>query len=48
MYKNKEKSKPKKKAPAGFHYMPDGTLMKDSKMPKSKPKSKPKKTKKKK
>jgi len=44
MYNSSKKTKPKKKAPAGFHYMPNGKLMKDSAM---KPKPKPKKKKKK-
>tara|TARA_R110001592_G_scaffold23108_1_gene91127 strand:+ start:1528 stop:1776 length:249 start_codon:yes stop_codon:yes gene_type:complete len=37
----KAKKKPKKKAPKGSHYMPNGKLMKDSDM-KKKPKKKPK------
>jgi len=33
------KKKPKKKAPKGFHYMPNGKLMKDSDMKKKKKKN---------
>ena len=48
MYGSSKVKKPKKKAPAGFHYMPNGKLMKDSDMKpkaKAKPKAKPKKKK---
>lgn len=38
--KNKTSSKKKKKAPPGYHYMPDGKLMKDTDMKKKKPKKK--------
>ncbi len=39
MYKKAPpKSKPKKKAPKGYHYMPNGKLMLDSKMKKKKKK----------
>ena len=34
--KKKPKKKPKKKAPPGYHYMPNGRLMKDSDMKKKK------------
>lgn len=53
--KETKPKKPKKKAPKGFHYMPDGKLMKDSEMKKKprilalediKEKTKPKKEKK--
>ncbi len=37
-YGNKPLKKPKKKAPAGFHYMPNGKLMKNSAMKKKKKK----------
>jgi len=43
MYKKKppkKQTKPKKKAPKGFHYMPDGKLMKDSLMKKKTKKKK--------
>jgi hypothetical protein len=33
-----KKPKSKKKAPAGYHYMPDGRLMKDSDMKRRKKK----------
>jgi len=33
-----KKKKPKKKAPKGYHYMPNGKLMADSKMKKPKKK----------
>tara|TARA_R110002126_G_scaffold5284_2_gene28060 strand:+ start:63 stop:302 length:240 start_codon:yes stop_codon:yes gene_type:complete len=35
-----KRSNNKKKAPTGYHYMPDGKLMKDSNMKKKKPKKK--------
>tara|TARA_R110000803_G_scaffold38352_2_gene82855 strand:- start:32 stop:256 length:225 start_codon:yes stop_codon:yes gene_type:complete len=35
-----KKSNNKKKAPTGYHYMPDGKLMKDSDMKKKKTKKK--------
>ena len=35
-----KKGKPKKKAPKGYHYMPNGRLMKDSAMKKKGKKSK--------
>jgi len=41
MYKTKapkKQTKPKKKAPKGYHYMPNGKLMKDSLMKKKKKK----------
>tara|TARA_R110001632_G_scaffold177896_2_gene297610 strand:+ start:176 stop:415 length:240 start_codon:yes stop_codon:yes gene_type:complete len=37
---DKTSSKKKKKAPPGYHYMPDGKLMKDTDMKKKKPKKK--------
>ncbi len=45
--KPKAKSKPKSKAkiPKGYHRMPDGTIMKDSDMPKKKTKKDKKKKK---
>ena len=36
--KKKPKKSVKKRAPAGFHYMPNGKLMKDSAMKKKKKK----------
>jgi hypothetical protein len=42
--KKKDDKKKKKKAPPGYHYMPNGKLMKDSDMKKSKNKTTKKKS----